>query len=346
MKNDQKGFIVQVVIAVIAVLIIGAGVIYYKNNTVRTTPVSPIPDVVNNVPTTTQMTSTTTLPITCKSETDGAPVITSLSSYSGPIGTLLKVNGCNLSGLEGDLKLSFERADGKKTLLTDTFGDYPKTSDKLIQVRIKEPCQKGEKIIGDYSGIESECQYVELTPGVYKVYTEPWGKKSNVADFTITASKPVTCTADAKQCLNGSYVGQGPLCDYICPAGTEKELGIIKNIYQKNGAYYLDIDYVQIVAGGPNGDKIINDNSKIRTFEITKDSPVMVTHTITADGKLGDWSKSPGSSISVDLLMKTFNIASDSLNPNYPINGSLMNLFYIRIDSSGKVIGLSELFRP
>jgi hypothetical protein len=54
-------------------------------------------------------------------------------------------------------------------------------------VKVAEPCQEGETIYGEYSGIPSKCDYVKLTSGVYKVYTEPWGKKSNTVQFTVTA---------------------------------------------------------------------------------------------------------------------------------------------------------------
>lgn len=131
---------------------------------------------------------TSTPTTSCKSEIDGQPVVTFLSTSSGPIGTILEINGCNLSGFEGDLDVIFERSDGQKIMLSDGFSSYVKTGDKLIKVKVKEPCQKGEKIIGRYSGIESVCNYVELTPGPYKVYVEPWGKKSNTVDFNITSS--------------------------------------------------------------------------------------------------------------------------------------------------------------
>lgn len=114
------------------------------------------------------------------------PHINSITPLSGPIGTVIDVEGEKLSGFEGDLILIFERSDGVKFNLTDNFGDYAKTQDKRIRVTVKEPCQKGETVYGAYSGIPSVCNYVAMTPGKYKVYTEPWGKKSNVVEFTVT----------------------------------------------------------------------------------------------------------------------------------------------------------------
>jgi len=114
------------------------------------------------------------------------PKIDSISSTSGPKGAVVEVKGSGLSGFEGDLDIYFERTDGKKIILTDTSGNYTKTQDKLIKVEVVEPCQSGEKMIGRYSGIESVCDYVELTPGMYKVYVNPWGTKSNIVNFEIT----------------------------------------------------------------------------------------------------------------------------------------------------------------
>ena len=114
------------------------------------------------------------------------PNIISISPSSGPVGTVVEIDGVNLSGLEGDLMVTFERMDGKKITLTDTFGDYAKTGDKQIKVTVKEPCQKGETVYGSYSGIPAKCDYVQLAPGIYRVYATPWGKSSNVMNFTIT----------------------------------------------------------------------------------------------------------------------------------------------------------------
>jgi len=114
------------------------------------------------------------------------PVIDSISPSSGLKGTVVEIRGKNLSGFEGDLDLYFERTDGKKVMLSDSFGDYAITQDRLIKVKIIEPCQAGEKVIGRYSGIETECNYVELMPGIYKVYAEPYrGKKTNIVNFEI-----------------------------------------------------------------------------------------------------------------------------------------------------------------
>ncbi len=188
----------------------------------------------------------TTTP-SCESKTDSQPIITSISTTSSQIGKILEINGCNLSGFEGDLDVVFEKTNGQKIVLTDTFSSYIKTGDKLIKVKIEEPCQKGEKIIGRYSGIENVCDYVELTPGLYKVYVEPWGRKSNVIDFNITpdlADNITNETKDWKTYRNEEYEFEFKYpsaykdFSFSSPVILHK-----KEIYINHGSKYDFIDY-------------------------------------------------------------------------------------------------------
>jgi len=81
---------------------------------------------------------------------------------------------------------------------------------------------------------------------------------------------------------------------------TEKAMGYIKAIYEKDGKRYLDIDYVQYLTGDeairairedgkcppdiypdpsyciPNGYYIRNQNPKIRTFEVSKNVEILM----------------------------------------------------------------------
>lgn len=187
--QTNKG-IAPIVWVIILAIILGGGYAIYKiYNTQQTTPTTSSNSISKNkTPTQPPITMPTySLPTSCKSEPEGTPVITSLSSISGAIGTILEIRGCNLSGFEGDLDVYFERADGQKIMLTDNFGSYSKTADSLIMVVVKEPCQQGETIYGSYSGIPSQCNFIALNPGLYKVYTKPWSKTSNTAYFAITA---------------------------------------------------------------------------------------------------------------------------------------------------------------
>jgi len=114
--------------------------------------------------------------------TEDTPVITSITPNHGPKGTIVDIHGKNLNGFEGDLIVTFESSSGVKFVLNDT---QHRGSTTDIVVAVKEPCQKGETVYADYSGKASICDYHEMTPGVYKVYTSPWGKTSNISTFTV-----------------------------------------------------------------------------------------------------------------------------------------------------------------
>lgn len=123
------------------------------------------------------------------------PIITSISPASGAIGTVVEIRGNNLSGFEGDLIAVFKRSDGKTVGLHSVApyysghaGDPVNTT--LIEVKVEPPCQKGQTVYAPYSGKPSVCDYFEFTPGIYKVYVNPWGKKSNEVQFTVKSSHP------------------------------------------------------------------------------------------------------------------------------------------------------------
>lgn len=116
-------------------------------------------------------------PLTCVDSDEGSPVITSLSKTSGFLGDKLEINGCNFSGFEGDKVAWIENPEGAKGIL---YGELDSTA-KSIKVVLKSPlCGKDNS----YSGLPCG-DYLTLMPGSYKIYTEPWGKKSNAVDFII-----------------------------------------------------------------------------------------------------------------------------------------------------------------
>jgi hypothetical protein len=88
------------------------------------------------------------------------------------------------------------------------------------------------------------------------------------------ANTPVACTMDAMQCPDGTSVGRtGPNCEFVCPTIiiNESVSGFIKSAYTKNGKNYVDIDYITFrhESGDMPWSTIINDNPKIRTFEVS-----------------------------------------------------------------------------
>ncbi len=118
------------------------------------------------------------LPTTCTDElAEGIPVITSVSSISGPVGTKIEIKGCNFAGFEGDKTVWIQDSEGVKGILA---GD-PGSTAKLLKLTLRSPlCQKDNS----YSGLPCEA-WLNLVPGIYKIYTEPWGKRSNEVSFTI-----------------------------------------------------------------------------------------------------------------------------------------------------------------
>lgn len=108
---------------------------------------------------------------------EGIPVITSISSYFGSVGTKIELGGCNFTGFEGDKNAWIENDQGVKGII---YGEMGSTA-KLVILTLKSPlCQKDTS----YSGLPCD-SWLTLTPGVYKIYVTPWGNTSNIVDFTI-----------------------------------------------------------------------------------------------------------------------------------------------------------------
>lgn len=120
----------------------------------------------------------------CQDTAGGTPLITSLSTYSGPVGTKLEIKGCNLYGFEGEKNVWIENELGIKGIL---YGEAGSTSE-IIKVTLNSPlCQKDIS----YSGLPCDA-WLTLSPGKYKIYVMPWGKKSNEINFTITQTETDT----------------------------------------------------------------------------------------------------------------------------------------------------------
>ena len=162
------------------------------NNSQNTQPTTPPPtnNTVSQNPPAIQppITPPSPLPTTCVDQQEAIPVITSISPASGPVGTKVEIRGCNFTGFEGDLDAVFVRSDGKEIPL---YGGtwYPGYGGgagrgKIMTVTVQSYCPSGSET-GRYSGITSPCQTIQATPGVYKVYVTAWGKKSNLATFTV-----------------------------------------------------------------------------------------------------------------------------------------------------------------
>ncbi len=117
------------------------------------------------------------LPKTCTSRPGGEAVITSLSAYSGSVGTHIDIRGCNFSGFNGTKSALIENTQGVHGVLLGEVG----STDNLIKVTLTSPlCQQ------DNGGAACATPF-NLTAGTYKIYTMPWGNstKSNMVTFTV-----------------------------------------------------------------------------------------------------------------------------------------------------------------
>ena len=111
--------------------------------------------------------------------TEPIPVIDSISLDSGPIGSLIEIQGENFSGFEGDLNAWIENTEGIEGIIYGEAG----SNNNLIKFTLNSSyCQ----IDTSYSGLTCP-DFIYLTPGTYKIYVMPWGQKSNEVVFTVTS---------------------------------------------------------------------------------------------------------------------------------------------------------------
>jgi hypothetical protein len=106
------------------------------------------------------------------------PVITSISPNPATIGQTITVTGRNLKGFEGDKMLIIENSFGQKGIIYDESGS---TQDGIIKFTLKDTyCTSNTS----YSGLPCP-SYINITPGTYYIYTQPWGKISNKLEFKV-----------------------------------------------------------------------------------------------------------------------------------------------------------------
>ena len=214
--NNQKGFVIPLVIAIVAILAVG-GTVYLAEHKELEAPIV----IDTNVPT--QATTTVTATTTVSTSTTSS-IITSISPASGPIGTIITITGSNLNGFEGDMDIWIQNGRGEVGLAAlipgfDIKSNYPTFSSQSFKIKIDSRICEQASIY--YSGLSCK-SYMDILPGNYTLYTSPWGNKSNEVKFTVTATepeKPIFCAMDAVMCPNGTYVGRsGPKCEFVCPA--------------------------------------------------------------------------------------------------------------------------------
>lgn len=123
---------------------------------------------------------------------------------------------------------------------------------------------------------------------------------------------------------------------------SEKTIGYVKKVYDKNSKRFLDIDYVQWLdskecsargLSAPNGYCIENQNTKIRSFEISGSVQIKVdTLNHAADGNFNF-----GESISYPTFKNLFAVNS---------NSSLKDSLYWVVIEDSIIKNISEQYTP
>lgn len=164
--------------------------------------------------------------------------------------------------------------------------------------------------------------------GSYQIYVEnPKTGASNKVDMPILAQVD---TANEKTASTATLV-------------SEKAGGFIKQVYTKNGKHFLDIDYIQWLTEKDckeknlecnyNGYLILNQNTKIRTFEISQN--VAITGDIY--NNLNDQGNVDGVSLSYEDFKKIFAVNSSSESKN--------SMYWITVDKN-IVTNIKEQYQP
>jgi len=187
----NKGFIgVGMIVAIIAILAVGGGAVYYATKTPalssNTEENNYQPQINQNStipPNTNTQANNSNTSVNVTPSTTPKPIITSISPVSGTIGSAMQINGKNLNGFEGETYLYITKANGESGMIS--VNSYLPTGATTLKFNIPDKiCTKNNTQNPDVP-----CpSYMTMTPGVYKIYAYPWGDKSNEVQFTVTQS--------------------------------------------------------------------------------------------------------------------------------------------------------------
>jgi hypothetical protein len=190
---------------------------------------------------TTIPTATTTTPV----DSNPLPHIDSISQTSGPIGTIIEIKGENLEGFEGDLNAIIENEKGETAYLKG-IGSVPR-EDKTIRIKIES---KVCTLNNSYSGLPCE-KYLNITPGIYFIYTSPWGKISNKVQFNVTTTDQTVLNLylQDKEIAATSDCGATYPVSYLVPKTTSVADASLRILFSKELARYGVYKSVSIVNG-------------------------------------------------------------------------------------------------
>ncbi len=250
MKSSQKGFVIPVVIAIIALLVIGGGAYIYTNTKVEA-PAN-IPEIVSNVPTST-FTSKNTKEESIRED------LRDWKTYSNQEYGLTFKYPNNFEIVEDGiyqkyfnhpkgfnwyrLKLEDKKSDQNPFILIEINpdgwgpqfvskeyivigeGDRLKimsTEDKARDMTNEINKGKAWLRIGNFlaksgASFSFHLNY-DLGSRDYETVFEKIIDSVFFDKAIVNTENPVACTMDAKQCPDGSWVGRtGPKCEFVCP---------------------------------------------------------------------------------------------------------------------------------
>lgn len=125
--------------------------------------------------------------IEATSEKVASPFIESVSPGKARVGDTIDLIGFNFAGFEGDLGAWIEAGNGEKAYMpgesTYSNGLYKQIvpGKEVIKVKLDAKlCETNES----YRGAPCE-KFLDIVPGTYKVYTNPWGKISNKVSLEV-----------------------------------------------------------------------------------------------------------------------------------------------------------------
>jgi hypothetical protein len=106
------------------------------------------------------------------------PHINSVTPTTARIGDKIEIRGTHFSGFEGDKYAWIENAAGVPGII---YGDMLKATDSYITFTLDSKyCMSNTS----YSG--NDCpSYLDIVPGTYKIFVQPWGTVSNKVEFTV-----------------------------------------------------------------------------------------------------------------------------------------------------------------
>jgi len=186
-------------------------------------------------------TATTTTPV----DSNPLPHIDSISQTSGPIGTIIEIKGENLEGFEGDLDATIENEKGETAYLHG-IGNVPREN-KTIRVKIES-----KVCTTNTSYKDGSCpKYLEITPGIYYIYANPWGKNSNKVQFNVTTTDQTVLNLylQDKEIAKTSDCGATYPVSYLVPKTTSVTDASLKILFSKELAQYGVYKSVSIVNG-------------------------------------------------------------------------------------------------